>query len=69
MQYSSLKYPNGFREDNRRWRLDVSWTKREAAHLAFHPSGVVPVAARGDALLKDLVQHGVMKGFSLLRGE
>ncbi len=39
-QYSSLNDPDGFRNDIRGWWLEVPRTKREAAHLAFHSSGL-----------------------------
>jgi hypothetical protein len=42
---------------------------REIAHLAFDPALVAAMSAVGQALLQDFVEHGVMEGFSALRGE
>jgi hypothetical protein len=69
LQYSSLNDPDGFTDVDRRQWLDVPGAKREIAHLAFDSAGISPVATRHNAFLKDLIEDGVMKGFSLRRGE
>jgi hypothetical protein len=43
--------------------------QREVAHLALHAAEVAPAATGHDALLKDFIQDGAMKGFPVLRGE
>jgi hypothetical protein len=39
------------------------------AHLALDPAEVAAVAAGDDAFLKNLVEHLIMKGSPLRRGE
>jgi hypothetical protein len=47
----------------------VSRAKREVAHLALDSAGIAPIAAGYDAFLEYLVEHCVMKGPPLPRGE
>jgi hypothetical protein len=68
-QYSSLNDRDCFMDVDRRQWLYVPRAKREIAHFAFDSAGISPIAARRDAFLQDLLQHGVMKGSSQRRGE
>jgi hypothetical protein len=50
-------------------RTAIAWPQVIVAHLALDTPGVYSVAAGTDPLLEDLIQHGFMKGFPVLRGE
>jgi hypothetical protein len=47
----------------------MSRSEREVAHLALDSAGIAPIAAGYDAFFEYLVEHCVMKGPSLPRGE
>jgi hypothetical protein len=47
----------------------MSRAEWKIAHLVFHPAEVSAVAAGDDAFLKNLVEHLIMKGSPLRRGE
>ena len=49
--------------------LAVLGPKREVAHLSLDAAEIAAVAAGHDALLKNLVEHGFMKGHPLPWGE
>lgn len=42
---------------------------RELAHLTLHPARIAPATTGDHALLQNLLEHALMKAFSLLRGE
>jgi hypothetical protein len=63
------KYSDGFFDVDARQRFICSWPKWEFAYLAFDSTKIASVAARDDAFLEDFVEHGVMKGTPLPRGE
>jgi len=44
-------------------------SQREIAHLALDAARIAAAATGGDAVLEDLVEHALMKGFPQLRGE
>src|ERR1035437_9211953 len=68
-QYCSLKYLDVFCVVYRIGGQNVARTKREVAHLALDATRILAPAARHDPFFQNLVEHSLMKRFSLLRGE
>jgi len=68
-QYCSLCDSDGGAEVDARdrlWRARAQWI---AAHLALDPARHLPASGTRHALLQDLVQHFLMQGEPVLRGE
>ena len=61
--------PDGGFDVDRRERLVGAAADREIAHLAFDAALVAAMSARGQVLLEDFVEHGVVEGLLALRGE
>ena len=68
-QYCSFKGNDHDPDLHPRQRRCAAGPQREVAHLALHAARVAAAPAAGDALLEDLVEHALMKGRPLLRGE
>jgi GntR family transcriptional regulator/MocR family aminotransferase len=68
-QYSSLNDFYCLVDVDWRQGLGATRAKRKVAHLSFDASWIAPTASAGYALLQDLLQDALMKGFPLHRGE
>ncbi len=68
-QYRSLCDPDGGAEVDARGRLMRARAQWIAAHLALDPARHLPASGTRHALLQDLVQHLLMQGEPVLRGE
>ena len=69
MQYRSFNDFDGISEIDGWGRFVGSVSEGEFAHLSFDAAFVASGAAFGKAFLKDFVEHGVMEGALLPRGE
>jgi hypothetical protein len=49
--------------------LRFAWTQRVIAHFSLYAARVEAIATGTDSLLQDLLKNGIMKGFSVPRGE
>src|SRR5215218_3710746 len=68
-QYGSLYDPDGGGEVDPGGRLRGARPQLVVGHLAFDPARHLPASAACDALLQDLVQHRLVQGTPVPRGE
>jgi hypothetical protein len=68
-QYRPLNDPDSRGDVDAAGVMALARPRIMVAHLALHPSEVVPIPAGDDALVKDLLQDRFMQGASLPAGE
>jgi len=68
-QYRSLNNFDAFVDFDAAGGLAGARTQIIVAHLALDPAEIDPASARTHALVENLVEDHVMKGFPVLRGE